>query len=64
MNSNESKGGISFAGLLTVLFIALKLVGVIKWSWVWVLSPLWIGAVAWVVIVAIALVVMKARGRK
>lgn len=27
---------------LVVLFIALKLCGVIDWSWVWVLAPLWI----------------------
>lgn len=28
--------------LLLVLFIGLKLGGVIAWSWVWVLSPIWI----------------------
>ena len=32
-----------FTGLLTVLFIGLKLTGFIAWSWVWVLAPLWIG---------------------
>lgn len=37
------KSGISFAGLLTVLFIGLKLTGYITWSWFMVLSPLWIG---------------------
>lgn len=37
-----SSGGISFAGLLTIVFITLKLTGVIAWSWLWVLSPLWI----------------------
>ncbi|HHX67230.1 MAG TPA: hypothetical protein GX708_04125 [Gallicola sp.] len=35
-------GGIGFPGLLTVLFIGLKLCKVIDWSWWWVLSPLWI----------------------
>ncbi len=30
-------------GLLTILFIGLKLGGVITWSWWWVLSPLWGG---------------------
>lgn len=35
-----------FISLLTVLFIGLKLVGSITWSWWWVLSPLWIGALA------------------
>lgn len=32
-----------FIYLLTTLFIGLKLVGSITWSWWWVLSPLWIG---------------------
>lgn len=40
-NSNAG-GGIGFAGLLTILFIGLKLTGYITWSWWWVLSPLWI----------------------
>lgn len=35
-------GGIGFAGLLTIVFVVLKLTGVITWSWLWVLSPLWI----------------------
>lgn len=35
-------GGIGFPGALTILFIALKLCGVIEWSWLWVLSPLWV----------------------
>lgn len=38
-----SGGGISFVGLLTIAFIVLKLLNVINWSWIWVLSPLWIG---------------------
>lgn len=41
--SSVSGGGIGFCSLLTVLFIGLKLTGHIAWSWVWVLSPLWIG---------------------
>lgn len=40
--SNGSGGGIGFAGLLSVVFITLKLLGVIEWSWIWVLAPLWI----------------------
>ena len=35
-------GGIGFTGLLTIVFIILKLLGKIDWSWWWVLSPLWI----------------------
>lgn len=41
-NSNSSSGGIGFVGLLTIVFITLKLCKVITWSWWWVLSPLWI----------------------
>jgi len=38
----QANGGIGFGGLLTVLFIGLKLGKVINWPWLWVLSPLWI----------------------
>ena len=44
-NSSTSSGGIGFAGLLAVLFIGLKLGGVIAWSWWWVLSPIWLPVV-------------------
>lgn len=36
----DTKKGIGFAGLLTILFIGLKLAGIITWSSFWVLSPL------------------------
>ena len=42
-NTNvNSGGGIGFFGLLTILFIGLKLTGFITWSWWWVLAPIWI----------------------
>lgn len=34
-------GGIGFMGALTILFIGLKLGGVIDWGWEWVLAPIW-----------------------
>jgi len=43
-STNVKSGGIGFVGLLTILFIALKLIGVVAWSWWWVLSPIWIVA--------------------
>lgn len=59
---SESKtsysGGIGFVGLLTVLFIGLKLTGYIGWSWWWVLSPIWIPWGIPLVILAIALGVL------
>lgn len=40
---------LSFTTLLTVLFIGLKLANYINWSWVWVLSPLWISAILYLI---------------
>jgi hypothetical protein len=37
---------IGFTGFLTLIFIVLKITGFIAWSWWWVLSPLWISALA------------------
>lgn len=49
--------GVTTTGLLTIAFVVLKLTHVITWSWVWVLSPLWISvAIALVVGVVIAVV--------
>ena len=46
----NSNGGIGFVGLLTIAFIVLKLLKVISWSWLWVLSPLWIAALLLIMI--------------
>ena len=59
MKNNESKeatGGIGFVGLLTITFITLKLLGKITWSWVWVLSPIWIPTIICVAIIIIAFI--------
>jgi hypothetical protein len=39
----SSNAGVSIDVVVATVFIILKLVGVINWSWWWVLSPLWIG---------------------
>ena len=52
--SNNKSTGLTFTSALQILFIALKLIGVIKWSWFWVLSPIWLN----IIIVIILLVVM------
>ncbi len=48
--SSSSSSGIGFTGILTILFIGLKLAKVINWSWWWVLSPLWISTILAIVI--------------
>lgn len=53
-NNNKSSGGIGICGLLGIVFIVLKLCGVINWSWAWVLAPWWIPIVLALVLFAIA----------
>lgn len=57
-NTQASSSGIGFTGLLTIVFIVLKLTGVISWSWVWVLSPLWIGFALIILILIIGSMIM------
>lgn len=42
--SPQISGGIGLSGVLFVVFLILKLCGVIGWSWWWVTAPLWIPA--------------------
>lgn len=48
-----SSGGIGFSTLLTLMFIFLKLTGQINWSWLWVLSPIWIEIILLFVLVVV-----------
>ena len=57
MSDKQTSSGLDVGDLLAVAFIVLKLCGVITWSWWWVLSPLWISAIGWVILVIIALLV-------
>ena len=59
-------GGIGFCGLLTIVFIVLKLLGKITWSWIWVLAPLWIELIITIIILiimAIVVLVLKRRDK-
>ena len=53
----EQQGGIGFVGLLTIVFIVLKLTNYIDWSWWWVLSPVWIAAVTGFIFLGIVFVI-------
>lgn len=61
--SSSSSGSIGFSGLLTVLFIGLKLANVISWSWWWVLAPLWIGTGIAIVILLLVLAIAVAAAK-
>ena len=50
---------VGFLGLLCIAFITLKLCGVITWSWWWVTSPMWGGAVLSVLVIFVLGVVVS-----
>ena len=58
-NNKEVKTvGLGFADALTLLFIGLKLTGHISWSWIWVLSPIWI-TISFLAMIAIVIVLLQ-----
>ena len=62
-NGNNAGGGIGFIGLLTIVFITLKLIGKIDWSWFWILSPIILSSILVVIILIIAGLLMLFGGR-
>lgn len=59
MSKESSSSGISFMGMLTILFIGLKLTNYVDWSWWWVLSPIWGGFLLAVLIGLVAVLIVK-----
>lgn len=51
---NLEGGGLGFTGALTIAFIVLKLTHLIEWSWLWVLSPIWIPVALFLLMFVIA----------
>lgn len=62
-SSSSSSSGIGFVGLLTIVFIVLKLIDKIDWSWWWVLSPIWITS-SLVILFIIAMLSIEKRAKK
>lgn len=48
-NSRSNNSGLKLDAVLTIIFVVLKLVGVIDWSWIWVLSPTWISLILYII---------------
>jgi len=59
-NKTVNNNSIGFFGLLTLIFITLKLTGYIDWSWWLVLMPLFVP----VIIIFAILVIMFALGAR
>ena len=64
MSSSSSSGGIGFFGLLTIVFIVLKLTGYIDWSWFWVISPILVPIIFGIVILIVFVIAWFAENRK
>lgn len=60
--SSSASGGISFGGLLTIVFITLKLIDTITWSWWWVLAPLWMPIALVLAIILITFIILLFKG--
>ncbi len=60
---SQTYGGIGFSSLLGIVFVVLKLLGKVDWSWGWVLAPFWIPPVLILIIVIIVLFVHAWRKR-
>ncbi len=56
MDNKAKQGGLGIVSVLTIVFIVLKLLGVVQWSWIWVLSPIWISAVIAVAVFSVILI--------
>lgn len=56
--------GPGFFGLLAIVFIVLKLIGVIDWEWQWVLAPIWIPLILILIALLVFLIVCKFYKRK
>ena len=65
-NKNNNSSGLDVLGVLQIVFLVLKLTGLITWSWVLVLIPLWIslGILALVVVAVIIAVCLEQLKRK
>jgi fatty acid desaturase len=64
MKNSKRSGGLGFCGTLTIVFIVLKLVNVINWSWLWVLSPLWIDIVLTIILLLILELISNSKTKK
>lgn len=64
MDNKAKQGGLGIVSVLTIVFIVLKLLGVIRWSWIWVLSPIWISAVIVVAVFSVILIGGRIKKRK
>ena len=47
---DNNKGAMKFCDVLLIVFVVLKLIGVVNWSWIWVLAPFWIPFLLYIIV--------------
>ena len=58
-NNSNSGGGIGFFGVIFIILLILKLIGVISISWWWVFSPLIVGFAIGLIFLIILILISK-----
>lgn len=64
MSDDNSSGGVGFGTLLFLVFLVLKLTGVIAWSWWWITAPVWLPLGVVVVVGSVGLGVYLGRDKQ
>ncbi len=54
-STSTAKRGIGFFGVLTIVLVVLKLTGLIAWSWWWILAPVWLPVLLFLLSAGVAL---------
>lgn len=58
-NNNVGRYGVVLAVVLFLIFVALKLTGVITCSWWWISAPLWVPLVFTLIVCILCLLIIR-----
>lgn len=61
MRDNTKQINLNIGSVIQIVFIILKLTNLIHWSWLWVLSPLWISAIITLLVYTILDCIIKGK---
>lgn len=64
MSDNRTNRGMSALSVLALIFFVLKVTGLIDWSWWWVLSPIWIPFMVYILAILIIVIAIEIKMKK
>ena len=59
MNTDSKSNGLSLSSVLFLIFLVLKLCGIIHWPWVLVLAPIWLPFVIFIFVTIIMFLIAR-----